>query len=128
MSANKNIPSRKKLVQRRKKVAKELEELLRDLGYGTLFALSASISDKHRTKWATRKTRIVQQEVEFGLPVPQALIDEVNPPEEPNRPPTTWTTANHRSNPRSRRARARPPTIARRLRRDAPSDPGKFAR
>ena len=89
MATNKNIPSRNKLVQRRKKVAKELEELLRDLGYGTLFEPSASISDKHRAKWATRKTRIVQQAVEFGLPVPQALIDEVNPPEEPN-PPTNY--------------------------------------
>ena len=47
------------------------------------------LSDKHRVKWATRKTRIVQQAVEFGLPVPQALIDEVNPPEEPN-PPTNY--------------------------------------
>ncbi len=82
MSANKNIPSRNKLEQRRKKVAKELEELLRDLGYGTLFDESPAITEKHRTKWATRKTRIIQQAVEFGLPVPQELIDEVDPPEE----------------------------------------------
>jgi len=72
-------------VQRRKKVGKELEELLRDLGYGTLFEPSSSgRSPKQLAKWETRKTRIIQQAVEFGMHVPQALIDEVNPPEEPN--------------------------------------------
>ncbi|MEY8119977.1 hypothetical protein AB9F26_17200 [Falsihalocynthiibacter sp. BN13B15] len=87
MAQNKNIPSNNPLVKRHKKVAKELAELLHDLGYGTLFPPSKVMSEKAQIKWGTRKTRIVQQAVEFGLKVPQKLVDEVNPPPEPN-PPT----------------------------------------
>ncbi len=47
------------------------------------------MSDKAQKKWGVRKTRIVQQAIEFGMHVPQELVDEVNPPPETN-PPTNY--------------------------------------
>ena len=89
MATNKNIPSNNPKLKRYKKVAKELGELLRDLGYGNLFPTNKAMSEKAQKKWGLRKTRIVQQALEFGMQVPQALVDEVTPPPEPN-PPTNY--------------------------------------
>lgn len=84
MAQNKNVPSRNKLYQRRKKVAKELEEVLRACGIGTLFPSVTIRSEKDRIKFETKKHCVVNQALELGMPVPQALIDQVNLPSEPN--------------------------------------------
>lgn len=90
MATNKNIPSNNPLVKRRKKVGKELQALLLSLGYGTLFPPSkSSLSGNALARWELRKTRIVQQALELGMKVPQELVDQVNPPPEPN-PPTNY--------------------------------------
>jgi len=90
MATKKNIPSNHPDYRRRQKVAKELAELLLDLGYGSLFPPTGLVmTEKARKRWGTKMTRIVQQAIEFGCAVPQALVDEVNPPPEPN-PPTNY--------------------------------------
>lgn len=83
--ANENIPSNNPRVKRRKKVLKELEQLLVDEGY-TGLSFGGGTTMRNDKRWALKRTRIVQQAIELGLNVPQALIDEVDPPVEPNPP------------------------------------------
>ncbi|MFV0300940.1 MAG: hypothetical protein ACK5IP_08710 [Paracoccus sp. (in: a-proteobacteria)] len=76
MSENKNVPSKNPLLIRRKKVAKELEELIRAEGLaGSLFeVVTPARTDKDQRKWERRATRIVEQALEFEMQVPKALL------------------------------------------------------
>lgn len=79
MSENKNVPSKNPLLIRRKKVAKELEELIRAEGLaGSLFDVATPArTDKDQRKWERRATRIVEQALEFEMQVPQALLNRL---------------------------------------------------
>lgn len=79
MSENKNVPSKNPLLIRRKKVAKELEELIRAEGLaGSLFEVATSArSEEDQRKWERRATRIVEQALEFEMQVPQALLNRL---------------------------------------------------
>ena len=80
MSENKNVPSKNPLLIRRKKAAKGLEELIRSEGLaGSFFEVATSArTDKDQRKWERRATRIVEQALEFEMPVPQALLNRLN--------------------------------------------------
>ncbi len=67
--------------RRWKRVMKEYGQLLVSEGYGSLFGPSTS---GNTPKLALRKTRLIQQAIEFNLLVPQAHINFVNPPVEVN--------------------------------------------
>lgn len=67
--------------RRRKRVQTEYAQLLLNEGYGSLFGPSTSYNTP---KLALRKTRLIQQAIEFNLWVPKKHIDYVNPPVEPN--------------------------------------------
>jgi len=43
-----------------------------------------STSFIHNPRLALRRTRLIQQAIEFNMWVPQKHIDQVNPPVEPN--------------------------------------------
>jgi hypothetical protein len=85
----KNVASKNPQVQRRKKVAKELTELCHTLGYGTLIPPCSTQDEKPVARLKLKKESIVKQALEFGMNVPQALVDEVFPPPDPN-PPTNY--------------------------------------
>jgi hypothetical protein len=63
MGENQNVPSKNPLLIRRKKVAKELEELIRAEGFaGSLFEVATwARTHKEQRKWERRATRIVEQ-------------------------------------------------------------------
>jgi hypothetical protein len=67
--------------RRWKRVMKEYDQLLVSEGYGSLFGPSTSVSNP---KQNLRKTRLIQQAIEFNLWVPQPHVNFVNPPVEVN--------------------------------------------
>jgi hypothetical protein len=67
--------------RRWKRVMKEYDQLLVSEGYGSLFGPSTSVSNP---KQNLRKTRLIQQAIEFNLWVPQPHVNYVNPPVEVN--------------------------------------------
>ena len=67
--------------RRWKRVSEEYSRLLLSEGYGNLLGPNYSVRNP---KQDLRKTRLIQQAIEFKLWVPQAHINYVNPPVEPN--------------------------------------------
>ena len=67
--------------RRKKRVETEYSQLLLSEGYGNLFGPNYSVSNP---KQNLRKTRLIQQAIEFNLWVPQAHVNFVNPPVEVN--------------------------------------------
>ncbi|WP_170430655.1 hypothetical protein [Ruegeria arenilitoris] len=82
---NKNTLSHNKEYQRRKKIAEEFNQLLRDEGFGSLFPNETTQSEKT----AKRRLTLISEAIAIGMDVPQQLRDEVDPPFEPN-PPTNY--------------------------------------
>lgn len=70
--------------RRRKKISEEFSVLLRAEGYGTLFPNDGAFAAKTNARRALARTRLIQQAIEFGMLVPQLMVDQVNPPVEPN--------------------------------------------
>ena len=66
---------------RKKRVAKEYSDLLLSEGYGNLFGPNYNIGNAKKN---LRKTRLIQQAIEFGMWVPKAHINFVNPPVDVN--------------------------------------------
>lgn len=67
--------------RRKKRVETEYAKLLLSEGYGNLLGPNYSFSNP---KQNLRKTRLIQQAIEFNLWVPKAHINFVNPPVEVN--------------------------------------------
>ena len=81
---NKNVPSNNPEYRKRMRVQKELTELLHAEGHGTLFPSASVMPEKSRAKYAIKRERLIRDGIKYGFWVPQALIDEVNPPPEEN--------------------------------------------
>ncbi len=79
-AASPGRPSDSPKYRRWKRVMDEYSQLLLSEGYGSLFGPNSIGNAKHNL----RKTRLIQQALEFNMWVPKAHINFVNPPVDVN--------------------------------------------